>query len=276
MRFKKWLKESEEAAEVPYWYHWKGEQNPIPQWAQHIPTYHRGLITMDKRYPGFLDVNPPEFYAQPNHHVWHTPDGELAYSLIPHDGKNEISGVYNLGGSKKRPGHAKYAVRRGFIQGGNLLHAFEGDDKFSLPHYYHNAVGAMPSAYYPFDPKLAHKDWNYEKYGTPGLVRLEIPPEAHQDIDRWLRTDHAELSRDEFQDRLNHLKRMALGSKMENSQPIKKKGGISREYDRLVSGAEEHFFGDYNPAADEIKRMAQEWGVSLEEAAERLREQHDI
>jgi hypothetical protein len=84
----------------------------------------------------------------------------VGYSLLPQEDKRrEISGVYNLGASK---GAAKYAVRRGFTQG-NLLHAFEGDpDKFSLPHYYHAAIGALPTKYYPFDLKLAHPRWDYE------------------------------------------------------------------------------------------------------------------
>lgn len=94
---------------------------------------------MDKEYPGFLDVNPPEFYSHPKQ-VHHTPEGDLGYSLVPHDGKIELSGVYNLGG-EKRAGQGKYAVRRGLIQGGNLLHAFEGDKDFSLPRYYHHLTG---------------------------------------------------------------------------------------------------------------------------------------
>ena len=249
MRFRKWLILAENNGMLPYWY--DGEEDPVPQWGQHIPTYHAGLMKMHQRYPGFLDINPHEWYGQEGRQVWHSPDGELGYSLIPHEGKKEISGVYNHGGAR-RPGHGKYAVRRGFTHGGDLLHAFEGNDKFSLPHFYHRVIGAQPTGYYPFDPALAHPDWKYDEFGTPGLVRLEVPPEAHQDMQKWLRTDH-NSSHDEFQDRLRHLKRMAMGSKMENNMHKKKQHKFNtenlskEEVDRLVQGVDDIYFGGTDP-----------------------------
>lgn len=272
MKFKNWLSLFENHDDMPYW--GKGEENPIPQWAQDVPTYHNGLIKMNKRYPGFLDINNPDFYNEfgKNRKVWHTPDGELGYSLLPNDGKTEISGIYNLGG-KKRFGHGKHAARRGFAHGGNILHAFEGDkDSFSLPHFYHRAIGVQPTAYYPFDPSLAHKDWNYERFGKPGLVRLETPPES-QDIEKWLNTDHGDLSHDEFQDRLRYLKRMALGSKMkEDSHPDRHctERLSKQEIDKLVQNVDNMYFGDDDPD-DKIGRYIQmkafEANVSIEEAA---------
>lgn len=279
MRFKRWLLISESKGEVPYWYHWKGEENPIPAWAQDIPTYHQGLTRQDQQYPGFLDLYPHEYYSEPGagRSVWHTPDGELGYSLLPHDGKHEISGVYNLGG-KKRAGQGKYAVRRGFTHGGNLLHAFEDDDKFSLPHYYHRIIGAQPTAYYPFDPKQASQRWDYERFGRPGLVRLEIPPEAHQDMDRWLRADHGELSHDEFQDRLRYLKRLALGSAMKEGQDktFNTERMSKEEIDRLVQGVDDIYFGGGTRSFEPddligryIEFKAEQEGISFNEAAER-------
>lgn len=60
-------------------------------------------------------------------------------------------------------------------------------------------------------------------------------------MERWLRTDHSKISKKDFIERLNFLKRQALGSKMKESH----EPGIYREedYDRLVQGCEEFYFG---------------------------------
>lgn len=236
MSFKNWLIISEETGILDH------------EWGQHLPTYHSGLIRASKKYPGFLNVNPPEFYGQNNRKVWHTTDGELGYSLLPEKDEVEIAGLYNLG--KNRKGHAKYALKRAFSHGGNVLHAFEStDDLFSLPHYYHNVLGAQPTEYFPFDPNLAGEDWDYKRFGNPGLVKLAIPQEASRDPDSWLSKDHEKESLDQFIERFKHLKRSAIGNKMENKEPkkIKNRHGSQdaskEQIKRLVQAVDDLYFG---------------------------------
>jgi hypothetical protein len=236
------------------WQRWIEEIQPLKNdeqiiWHQKPHIYHRGLQVTDRKYPGFLTVNPAEWYTQPGsgREVWHTPEGELGYSLLPSPeipNRREIAGLYAFGTHR---GKGKHAARRAFSQGGNFLQAFEGRrGEFSLPIYYHQHVGAQPIGYMPFDRSLAHPQWNYEKFGEPGLVQLEIPPEAHRDVDRWLRMDHTE-SNQEFRDRLRFLKKKAGVPVNEGRKHQHCDEALTDEEMRQMAAATDDFLADVDP-----------------------------
>lgn len=263
------------------------DENPILSWLHDIPTYHRGLKKMDDGdYHGFVTVYDPEYYGEEgrNRKVFHDESGDVGFAILPHwqkdeetglytpdpDGKIEIAGVYNHGGQRTR-GWGTHAIRHGFRQGGNYLEAFEGDDQFSLPVYYHKHLGAMPVGYFPWNDEYRPPRWNEKRWGKPGLVQLRIPQMAFQDPDMWLQEPHKEKSYKEFAERLAELKRQA-GVKLENKNPINQHGKnrdhklTPDEYDRLVQGVDDIYFGGAAPqptvptfeskkSAEELRRL---------------------
>jgi hypothetical protein len=275
--FRKWL----EAAD-----------NPQIQWRNDVPTYHRGLVRANQLRPGFVHVYDPSHYGIGGRRVFHDEHGEIGYSLLPQEsplqtpgnqGKIEIAGVYNHGGHRKR-GWGVHAIHHAARQGGDYLEAFEGNDKFSLPAYYHRHLGAMPVGYLPWDDQYAPKGWDYEANGRPGVVQLAIPEHGKADLDSWLSKNHTQDPRSirAFQELLRHYKRMA-GVKMEENKKHdpKKHRDHSCSFDdfnRLADGVDEFYFGAGDavpmPEPDDkigrfIHMKAHEWNVSITEAAQR-------
>jgi hypothetical protein len=246
LTFKKWFEQN--------------DNNPLITWHNDIPTYHRGLVKSNHLFPGYVHVYDPEYYGEKdrNRRVFHDPHGEVGYALLPHwehdekadlwkphdSGRIEIAGVYNNGGERTK-GWGAHAIQHAARQGGNYLEAFEGNEEFSLPLYYHRHLGVQPIGYLPWDDQYAPEGWDYAKKGRPGIVMMDVPKHGMADLDRWLQTDHKRESFKEFQERLRELKRRA-GVKMENKQhdPNKHRDHCcsEEEYDKLVSGVDELHF----------------------------------
>lgn len=166
-----------------------------PAWEEgDIAKYHQGLVESDRRMPGFVTVHPPEYYAQ--HRVFTSPDGHQGMSLLDHgDGRLEIAGLYNNDPNNK--GAAGALMQHGVKLGGNYVECF-GRDKapFSLPHRYHELTGAYPIGYHPWDDQYAHPQWNYERFGRPGLFEMNIPQG-----EAWMEPEEFERRLAEFQQR---------------------------------------------------------------------------
>ena len=197
-------------------------------------------------------------------------------------GKIEIAGVYNHGGDRTK-GWGVHAIKQAVREGGNYLEAFEGNERFSLPLYYHAHLGVEPIGYSPWDHQHAPRNWNAERDNEPGVVQMQIPPKAFADLDTWLSKRH-DSDQAVFLAKLKRLKQQA-GVQMDEN---KKSGHDAKkhrdhcvtpeEYARLVDGVDEFYFGsgDDTPmpdSEDKIGRFlhmkAHEWNVSLDEAANR-------
>jgi len=147
-------------------------------------AYVAGLKTSDQIRPGFVTVYDKEFYENGKNRVFVSQDGMQGFALLNHgDGRTEIAGVFN--NDPKKKGAGRQTVLDAFSMGGNYLEAFEGNEKFSLPAYYYSLIGAEPQEYVPFDEQHAHPEWQYDRYGRPGLVTLRVPEGAHSDP-KWL------------------------------------------------------------------------------------------
>lgn len=265
--FRKWLEANDNTPQI--------------QWGNDIDTYHRGLTKANHLRPGFVHVYDPNHYRDKGRSVFHDDRGEVGYSLLPQDhGKIKIAGVYNNGGDRTR-GWGAHAVKHAVRQGGDHLEAFEGNEKFSLPIFYHRHLGAMPVGYLPWDDKYAPEGWNYERYGKPGIVQLGIPEHGKEDLDSWLSKQHTQDPKSvrEYQDLLRHYKSLA-GIKMEENKKHDPKRHRDHscsfeEFNRLADGVDEFYFGSNNGSDPEdkigrfIQMKANEWNVSLSEAAER-------
>jgi hypothetical protein len=257
--FRKWLEQN--------------DPNPHIRWNSDIPTYHKGLVKANALHPGYVSVYDPEHYSREGRkrRVFHDPDGDVGYSLLPHwgdedheglylpheSGRTEIAGVYNHGDHRKK-GWGTHAIQHGARQGGNYLEAFEGNDRFSLPLYYQRHLGVQPVGYMPWDDKYKPDGWDYEKSGRPGIVQMEIPKHGMADVDRWLAQRHGDDPRSfaEFQERLRHFKRLA-GVKMEENKKhdTKKHKDHScshEEAKRLADGVDEYYFGAQNQSPEVI------------------------
>ena len=270
----------------------EAEDNPQIQWRNDVPTYHRGLVRANQLRPGFVHVYDPSHYGMGGRKVFHDDQGEVGYSLLPQEGplqtpenpgKIEIAGVYNHGGDRTK-GWGVHAIKHAVRQGGNYLEAFEGNERFSLPLYYHAHLGVEPIGYLPWDNQYAPQNWNAERDNEPGSVQMQIPPEGLADLDTWLSTRHDE-DQALFMAKLKRLKQQA-GVQMDEN---KKRGGhdakkhrdhcaTPEEYKRLVDGVDEFYFGsgDDMPMPDPddkigrfIHMKAHEWNVGITEAAER-------
>lgn len=280
MRFRKWLEND--------------DNDPQIQWRNDIPTYHKGLVRSNQLRPGYVHVYDPSHYATGKRKVFHDEHGEVGYSLLPQEpqdsplqtpgspGKIEIAGVYNHGGDRTKS-WGVHAIKHAVRQGGNYLEAFEGNERFSLPLYYHAHLGVEPIGYLPWDNQYAPKGWNAERDNEPGVVQMQIPPEAFDDLDTWLSKRH-DSDQAQFLAKLKRLKQQA-GVQMDES---KKRGHDAKkhrdhcvtpeEYSRLVDGVDEFYFGSgddiVSPDPDDkigrfIHMKANEWNVSITEAAAR-------
>lgn len=161
------------------------------EWEEgNAPAYHAGLAESDRRRPGFVTVHEPEFYVPP-HRVLTSTDGHTGYSLLDHgDGRIEMAGVFNNGPR----GRGVPTVQHALTNGANYIECFESDKApFSLPHFYHQWTGALPIGYYPWDDQYAHPQWDYARYGRPGLLEMTIPP-------------HATPNNEEFEQRLAEIR----------------------------------------------------------------------
>jgi hypothetical protein len=232
------------------------------EWHQNVDIYHQGLNKSDILRPGFVTVNDKEFYKEEgkDRKVFHDSTGDLGFSLIPHqnyfDGRPriEIAGVYNNNPEFK--GMGIKAIKDAVRKGGNYLECYEGNQKFSLPIYYHKHLGALPVQYLKWDDNYAHPKWDYTTNGRPGIVSMQIPDEAFENIEEWLKKDHS-MSQDQFQEKLNKLKEEAesqtesnkINPKHESHEWLHNKFHTDHhkktpeEYHRLADGVDEFYFG---------------------------------
>ena len=187
------------------------ENSPI-EWHSDVDRYQAGLHSSSLARPGFVSVNEPDYYREAGRRVFHNAEGTVGFSLHPHNHKRiEIAGVYNTGGDRTR-GHGVHAIKQAVKNGGNYLECYEGGkDTFSLPYYYFRHIGAMPVGYKRWDDKYAHPEWDFESYGRPGIVEMEVPEVAFQDIENWLSRDHTK-SPEELAEFNNRLHKVQQGS----------------------------------------------------------------
>jgi hypothetical protein len=145
-----------------------------------VDKYHKGLQLSNQQNPGFVTVHPKEKYSSSGAKVFVHPESKYGYALLPHtdnSGRIEIAGLYNTGG-KETAGVGKKLLHHAISQGGNYLEAFEGDDKFSLPHFYASSEGFKPTSYFPWDEKYKPEGW---KGGESGVVAMDLPKQAKSD-----------------------------------------------------------------------------------------------
>lgn len=116
----------------------------------------------------------PEEYAAMK--TYTTPNGDVGFA-IKDDG--DIVSVFKHGGSIKK-GALDHIIPMAIALGGRKLDAFEGFLTKSYAKHGFKEVGRMP-----WDDKYAPENWDYEKFGKPDVVMMELDPEKlNQELTR--------------------------------------------------------------------------------------------
>jgi hypothetical protein len=115
---------------------------------------------------GFLTPYSPEELAARDAKLFLSHGGDVGGALYRNaPGDIEIGSLFNAGGPKGSGTAMLNALKN---KGGNYLEAFD-----SLKPVYERA-GFNETSRSPWNPEFAPPDWNYEKYGTPDYLRMDL------------------------------------------------------------------------------------------------------
>ena len=128
-------------------------------------TARTAALSSGKIPHGFIDTPEAAYIAVNNYIIYLSYDNTCGALVKMHDGVIEPSGLFNVGYPGQGEELFRYLVDRWDV---NYLNAFEGPLTKLYAKY-----GFKETGRYPFDPELAHTDWDYETYGTPDLIIME-------------------------------------------------------------------------------------------------------